>query len=92
MTLDRNGKIIEIGSYVKYINTGTHGTVKSIKVEENEEWVLLENNIFYRPELLEVTEYKKIEKEESEQELIEKIIGEEIDLDAAESGCGCGAG
>jgi len=92
MTLDRNGKIIEIGSYVKYINTGTHGTVKSIKLEENEEWVLLENNIFYRPELLEVTDQKKIEKEESEQELIEKVIGEEIDLDAAENTCGCGAG
>ncbi|WP_459201542.1 DUF2098 domain-containing protein [Methanococcus sp. CF] len=93
MTIDRNGKIIEIGSYVKYINTGTHGTVKSIKSENGEEWVLLENDIFYRPELLEVTDHKTVEKKESEKELIERITNEKIDLDAAENSCGCsGAG
>ncbi|MBA2841347.1 hypothetical protein HNP87_001898 [Methanococcus maripaludis] len=93
MTLDRNGKLIEIGSYVKYINTGTHGTVKAIEPKNDEEWVLLENDIYYRPELLELVERKKIEKKESEEKLIERITNEDIDLEAAENGCGCsGAG
>jgi hypothetical protein len=93
MALDINQKEITVGSYVKYINTGTKGTVVDIKEEDDEEWVVLDNNLMYKPETLEIIEYeeKKEEKEISEEEIEEmlekeNISGVDLDIDA------CGAG
>jgi len=94
MVNDRNGKTIEIGSYVKYINTGTRGIVKSIKKEKEKEWVLLDNEVMYNPILLEILDISKIDtdKDEDKDELVKKIEGEEIDLTSGGGeGC-CGAG
>lgn len=93
MVFDINQKEITIGSYVRYINTGTKGIVKDIKKEDDEEWVILDNNLMYKPNTLEIIKFedKKEEKELSEEEvedMIEKenISGVDLNIDA------CGAG
>lgn len=54
---DINGSLIEIGSTVGYINTGTVGKVVDIKEDEDGLWVLIdEKELYYKPELLEITE------------------------------------
>ena len=93
MAFDINQKEITIGSYVRYINTGTKGIVKDIKEEDNEEWVILDNNLMYKPDTLEIIEFKekKEEKEIDEKEIEEmlekeKISSVDLNIDA------CGAG
>ncbi|AEF96632.1 DUF2098 domain-containing protein [Methanotorris igneus] len=78
MIQDINGNEITIGSYVRYINTGTKGHVVDIKIDGNDTWVVLDNDLMYRPNLLEVLEEKKEEKKEEldKDELIKKLIEE----------------
>ena len=91
VALDVNNREISIGSYVRYINTGTTGVVRDILEREGEIWVLLDNNLMYRPEKLEVIEYKRKEErvvKEKVEEILEKEEIKEIEsnIDA------CGAG
>ncbi|MFP4655102.1 MAG: DUF2098 domain-containing protein [Methanohalobium sp.] len=54
---DINGSPIEIGTNVGYINTGTVGKVTDIKEDEDGLWVLIDKKeLYYKPELLEITE------------------------------------
>ncbi|ABR55118.1 conserved hypothetical protein [Methanococcus vannielii SB] len=94
MVSDRNGKQIDIGSHVKYINTGTYGTVQSIKIEGKKEWILLNNGILYMSNLLEVVDSikKDLDKKYDKDELIKRINGENIDLSSGGSEGSCGAG
>ena len=54
MIQDINGNEITIGSYVRYINTGTKGQVVNIRIDGDDVWVVLDNDLMYRPNLLEV--------------------------------------
>ncbi|WP_292460908.1 DUF2098 domain-containing protein [Methanothermococcus sp.] len=94
MAFDINHKEIIIGSYVKYINTGTKGIVKDIKKEDDIEWVLLDNNLMYKPDTLEIIEYEKKKEEEKEideKEIEEILEKEEIsDVDTNIDACGAG--
>ncbi|ACV24038.1 DUF2098 domain-containing protein [Methanocaldococcus fervens] len=88
---------IKVGDYVVYINTGTKGKVVDIKKDENGEvWVLLDNNLMYRPHLLKVIDKSKIEeRREDIDEVVKKLEEEELedgklkDIDLGEA---CGAG
>jgi len=93
MVKDINGKEIKIGSYVRYINTGTIGTVVDIIEKDGKIWVLLDNDLMYLSDTLEVIEdIKKYKKEEIDEEKIKEMMDEEsltnIDLDSD----ACGAG
>ena len=56
---DINGSPIEIGLTVGYINTGTVGKVTDIKEDEDGLWVLIDKKeLYYKPELLEITEIR----------------------------------
>jgi len=91
VALDVNGRDISIGSYVRYINTGTTGIVKNILEKEGETWVLLDNDLMYRPEKLEIIEYKKKE-DRVVKEKIEDIIEKEEIKDIESNIDACGAG
>ncbi|AEH06718.1 DUF2098 domain-containing protein [Methanothermococcus okinawensis] len=93
MALDINHKEITVGSYVKYINTGTKGIVKDIKKEDDTEWVLLDNDLMYKPHTLEIIEFKekKEEKEINEEEVEDLLKREEISgVDTNIDACGAG--
>ena len=84
---------IKVGDYVVYVNTGTKGRVVDIKKDENGDiWVVLDNNLMYKPNTLEIIEFEeKKEKEIDEKEIEEilekeKISGIDTNIDA------CGAG
>ena len=54
---DINGTVIEIGTRVKYINTGTVGVVIDIKRDSDGEWVLFDKtDLYYNIKALEVTD------------------------------------
>jgi len=88
---------IKVGDYVVYINTGTKGRVVDIKKDENGDiWVVLDNNLMYRPHLLRVIDKSKItERKEDIDEIVEELEKEELeegkvmDLDLGDA---CGAG
>ncbi|WP_064496408.1 DUF2098 domain-containing protein [Methanocaldococcus jannaschii] len=88
---------IKVGDYVVYINTGTKGRVVDIRKDENGDiWVVLDNNLMYRPHLLRVIDKSKItERKEDIDEVVKKLEKEEleegklIDLDLGDA---CGAG
>jgi len=91
VALDINNREISIGSYVRYINTGTTGVVRDIVEKEGEIWILLDNDLMYKPEKLEVIEYKKKE-ERVVKEKVEEIL-EKGDIKEIESNIdACGAG
>lgn len=63
---DLNGAPITIGSYVKYLNTGTTGQVTELKEEEGTIWALLDTTgLYYNVLALVVTDANaiKIKKE-----------------------------
>jgi len=91
VALDVNSREISIGSYVRYINTGTTGIVKDILEKEGEIWVLLDNDLMYRPEKLEIIEYRKKE-DRSTKEKIEEILEKEEIKDIESNIDACGAG
>lgn len=51
--LSMDGSPIEIGSVVRYLNTGTVGRVLDLKEDEDGIWVLVDSTgLFYKPETL----------------------------------------
>jgi hypothetical protein len=92
MAFDINHKEITIGSYVKYINTGTKGIVKDIKKEDNTEWVLLDNNLMYKPNTLEIIEFEEKKEKEIDEKEIEEILEKEniSGVDTNVDACGAG--
>jgi len=60
---DARGKIIEIGSYIRYTGTGTAGKVTDFRIDEYDDskWVKLENpNLWYSSDLVEVIDEKDL--------------------------------
>ena len=58
---DAMGKIIVIGSYIRYTGTGTTGKVTDLKIDEDEgsKWVKLERpNLLYSSDLVEIIDAK----------------------------------
>ncbi|HIQ32790.1 MAG TPA: DUF2098 domain-containing protein [Methanothermococcus okinawensis] len=91
VALDVRGREISPGSYVRYINTGTSGIVMDILEKEGEIWVLLDNNLMYRPEKLEVIEHKKRKDREMKEKIEDVLEREEIkDIDTSIDACGAG--
>ena len=91
IALDINSREISINSYVRYINTGTKGVVKDILERDGEIWVLLDNNLMYRPEKLEVIEHKKRKDREMKEKIEDVLEREEIkDIDTSIDACGAG--
>jgi len=91
VALDVRGREISPGSYVRYINTGTSGIVMDILEKEGEIWVLLDNNLMYRPEKLEVIEHKKRKDREIKEKIEDVLEREEIkDIDTSIDACGAG--
>ena len=88
---------IKVGDYVVYINTGTKGRVVDIKKDENGDvWVVLDNNLMYRPHLLRVIDKSEIkERKEDISEVVKKLEKEELEegkLADIDLGDACGAG
>ena len=91
VVLDVNSREISIGSYVRYINTGTKGIVKDILEREGEIWVLLDNDLLYRPEKLEVIEYRRKEDRVIKEKIEDILEKEEIkDIESNIDACGAG--
>jgi len=91
VALDVNNREISINSYVRYINTGTKGIVKDILEREGEIWVLLDNDLLYRPEKLEVIEYKRKEDRVIKEKIEDILEKEEIkDIESNIDACGAG--
>ena len=71
---DARGKLISKGSYVVYSGTGTIGEVSDVKVEENESWAKMENDLWYNSEFLEVVDkLNKIKNKKSKGDIKSKI-------------------
>ena len=63
MVLDARDIEIPIGSYVRYVDTGTVGKVLDIKTENDVDWVKLKKtNLWYRANLVELLDEKDIKK------------------------------
>ena len=93
MVMDINHKEITIGSYVRYVNTGTKGIVKDIVKDKDILWVLLDNNLMYRPHNLEVIELDdNKEKVYNEKEMVEEALEKEKIEDLESNIDACGAG
>ncbi|EHP85628.1 DUF2098 domain-containing protein [Methanotorris formicicus] len=91
MIQDVNGNEITISSYVRYVNTGTKGHVVDIKTDENSVWVVLDNDLMYKPYLLEILEEEEKEKREvlDKDELIKKLMKEgKIEISNDIDACG----
>ncbi|HID47772.1 MAG TPA: DUF2098 domain-containing protein [Methanothermococcus okinawensis] len=89
--LDVRGREISIGSYVRYINTGTTGIVRDILEREGRIWVLLDNDLMYRPDKLEVIQYRE-KRERKGKEEIEDILDREKVEEIESNIDPCGAG
>ncbi|AIJ06486.1 hypothetical protein JH146_1644 [Methanocaldococcus bathoardescens] len=88
---------IKVGDYVVYINTGTKGRVVDIRKDENGDvWVVLDNNLMYRPHLLRVIDKSKMtERKDDIDEVVRKLEKEELEegkLTDIDLGDACGAG
>ena len=58
---DVRGKEIEIGSFVRYIGTGTVGKILEIKEDDEDNWLKLEDNeLWYSSDFLELVDEKSI--------------------------------
>lgn len=78
---DINGDLINIGSHVLYLNTGTAGKVIDIKKEDKVTWVLMDTtDLYYNVAAIVLTDEKavkrKIDREEGEVD-IEAIAREQ---------------
>lgn len=59
---DARGKSIEIGSYIRYIGTGTLGKIVEIKEENEENWLKLEESeLWYSSNFVELVDEDSIE-------------------------------
>lgn len=60
---DINGKLITIGSYVLYLNTGSAGQVTELKQEEGTIWALMDTTgLYYNVEALVTTDATAVKK------------------------------
>lgn len=56
-TTDARGKVIKIGSFIRYTGTGTVGKVVDLRFDEDLDWVKLEdNNLWYSADLVELVD------------------------------------
>ena len=63
MVFDARGLEIALGSYVRYVDTGTIGKVVDIKTQDGMEWVKLDKTeLWYRSNLVELLDDKDIKK------------------------------
>ena len=63
MVFDARGLEIALGSYVRYVDTGTIGEVLDVKTQDGMEWVKLDKTeLWYRSNLVELLDDKDIEK------------------------------
>ena len=63
MVLDARDIEIAIGSYVRYVDTGTVGKVLDTKTENDVDWVKLDKtSLWYRANLVELLDEKDIKK------------------------------
>ncbi|MCS3901895.1 DUF2098 family protein [Methanococcus voltae] len=88
MIQDKNGKNIEIGNFARYINTGTEGVVKEFKNLDNEKLVVLDNNLAYKPHLIEIIE--KINTKNNNKKI--EVKDDDINLSNSDEIDSCGAG
>ncbi|MDD3041780.1 MAG: DUF2098 family protein [Methanosarcinaceae archaeon] len=83
--VSRNKKPIKTGDVVKYLNSDTISRVAAIEKKEDGIWVLLEKtNLWYRGEILELTDAEikeKKEKKELKAEDIKEKLEREKDID-----------
>lgn len=62
--LSMEGDLIEVGSVVRYIHTGTVGRVTDIKEDEDGIWLLLDSSqLFYKPETLVIADEGELKEE-----------------------------
>ncbi|ETA68407.1 hypothetical protein MettiDRAFT_1876 [Methanolobus tindarius DSM 2278] len=65
--LSMDGSPIEVGSVVRYLNTGTVGIVTDLTKDEEGVWVLLDSTgLFYKPEVLVITDESELKGEMKE--------------------------
>lgn len=65
--VDGRGKMITVGSIVRYNGTGTTGEVSGLKIEDDQGWArLADSDLWYNTEYLEVIDKAEIERRESE--------------------------
>ncbi|MBE6501622.1 MAG: DUF2098 domain-containing protein [Methanobrevibacter thaueri] len=63
MVFDARGLEIALGSYVRYVDTGTIGEVLDVKTQDGMEWVKLDKTeLWYRSNLVELLDDKDIKK------------------------------
>ncbi|MBZ9571163.1 DUF2098 domain-containing protein [Methanobrevibacter sp. TMH8] len=98
---DARGKIIEIGSYIRYIGTGTIGKVTDLKIDESDEyseWVKIEKPLlWYSNDVVEVIDEKKVKTKDShirKEDNVENLknIGNELEDASLTSGGAEGGG
>jgi len=74
---DIHGKKIDVGSYVKYINTGTVGEILEIMEDDEGIWAFLDSTeLYYKINFLELTE--EIAKIDAKRRDLEAEIEEKI--------------
>lgn len=78
-TINKKKINLKIGDIVKYINTGTIGSVIDIKVIDSDTWILIDStNLYYNINLLELVNDKVSEKKiyinNIEKDIEEKIL------------------
>ncbi|WP_458456733.1 DUF2098 domain-containing protein [Methanobrevibacter sp.] len=79
MVLDARDIEISLGSYVRYVDTGTIGMVTDMRTKDGAEWVLLDKtNMWYRSKLVELLDEKDIKKST----YYDKESDGEIDIEA----------
>lgn len=97
---DARGKLIEIGSYIRYTGTGTIGKVVDLKIDQSDndsKWVKLENpDLWYSNNVVEVIDEKEVKTKDSRvrKDDIENLknIGNELDDASLTSGGAEGGG
>ena len=63
MVLDARDIEIPLGSYVRYVDTGTIGKVTDTRTKDGADWVLVDKtNMWYRSKLVELLDEKDLKK------------------------------
>ena len=78
MVLDARDIEIPVGSYVRYVDTGTIGQVLDAKIQDGFGWVLLDKTeLWYRSNLVELLDKKDIRKSD----FYDRENDDEVDVD-----------
>ena len=78
MVLDARDIEIPVGSYVRYVDTGTIGQVLDAKIQDGLGWVLLDKTeLWYRSNLVELLDKKDIRKSD----FYDRENDDEVDVD-----------